>query len=315
MLKRDEQGNLVESTEGRESLFQNTGVRTDADDMLASRYEDRNKKYLDRVRNISPVLESESGEHPLESEQYSFPGASPQPNGSDDERLKRLEIPENRTELLSDDSLQIGFWAKIEAEAAGGGGEYDQWTEQTLDSSGVFINLTDGRDETTTGLSLFEANDLEDIAVDTIVWVWETDEADGDIAYRFLMSTSINELLDGINHTDTYDDGTNVTRGDLITGQVIGVDTKWKRLAKGASQSLLYMSTNDPAWLAKGSNGAVLTVNSSGNLAWLSPPAGPAVLCYDATSGVHWLALSAAYHGAFRSASSTMESTPQKATA
>jgi hypothetical protein len=123
------------------------------------------------------------------------------------------------------------FPAKLTGETSG---SYS-WTEQTLDSSGDWTDLTDGRTGTTNAKEFDGAEGLYDASDEKIVWMIEMVEADDDVTYRFALPI--------------------------------------------------------PA-----------------------PPAGPAILVHDATSGIHWLPLTAAYHGAFRAADGTMESTPQKAT-
>jgi len=65
------------------------------------------------------------------------------------------------------------FLARIDQEDAGGGGEYDQWTEMWVDDDGVLKVKADGLDETSTGRSIWETNDGEGVAVNTVVRVHE----------------------------------------------------------------------------------------------------------------------------------------------
>ena len=62
-------------------------------------------------------------------------------------------------------------------------------------------------------------------------------------------------------------------RGDILISNTAA--TGWIRLAKGSQGATLYMNANDPAWLAPGTNGQVLTSGGAGaNPAWASPAAG-----------------------------------------
>jgi len=82
-------------------------------------------------------------------------------------------IPEERWALVRlGNHLSVGgFWAKIEAEATGGDGEYDEWTEQSIDpSSGGWMDRYGGLNENAG--SIFEVNQVEGIEAGAIVWVW-----------------------------------------------------------------------------------------------------------------------------------------------
>ncbi len=64
------------------------------------------------------------------------------------------------------------FPARIDQEDSGGGGEYNQWAEVESDTtSGVVKTKTDGRTHTSTGLSLWESNQVTKIPTGSIVLV------------------------------------------------------------------------------------------------------------------------------------------------
>jgi hypothetical protein len=73
--------------------------------------------------------------------------------------------------LLPDVDASYPFPARLEQEAAGGNGEYDVWTEQEVDSDGVYKDKAGGRTETTTGMSLWESNNTEGIFVNATTGV------------------------------------------------------------------------------------------------------------------------------------------------
>lgn len=77
------------------------------------------------------------------------------------------------------------FWAKITQEASGGGGEYDGWAQQKLDSDGAWENDNGGYGSEWEHGSLFEATATEAVPLNTIVCVHEEYNADGDRRFVF----------------------------------------------------------------------------------------------------------------------------------
>lgn len=60
------------------------------------------------------------------------------------------------------------FWAMLTAEASGGGGEYDGWKQVVRNSTSTgWADVSGGRTETTTGLSVFEVDSTPDLQVGT----------------------------------------------------------------------------------------------------------------------------------------------------
>jgi hypothetical protein len=78
-------------------------------------------------------------------------------------------------------AMHAWFFASIDNEDSGGGGEYDEWTEVIPDGAGGWTAGGRSRDETSTGRSIFEANLTEGITADgsVIVLVHESYGANG----------------------------------------------------------------------------------------------------------------------------------------
>lgn len=122
------------------------------------------------------------------------------------------------------------FWAKIEAEAAGGGGEYDEWTRWELNDSGVLVASSE--DETSSGESLWEINQTEGIEVGTYVRVFRDAEPDGDHQFIFeyggAAGPSFGKATTAYTHDDNEltvnpcdPDGSNTDTGTSVTVYVV----------------------------------------------------------------------------------------------
>lgn len=75
-------------------------------------------------------------------------------------------------------------------------------------------------------------------------------------------------LLNGATHSDTANHA--AVKGDIVYASAAGT---WNALAIGATQGIMYVNGDVPAWLAAAAGSNVLTTNG-GNLAWLAGATG-----------------------------------------